>query len=320
MQKSNCQNQNCVSLGLALAATVAALLFGSLAPAAGQIINGVYPPGSTLYGKTYSQWSAAWWQWGDSLRITYHPLYDTAPIDVGQSGPVWFFGGHWANNSVTTRSGAVPSGTALMFMIQGAAADNSGCPNPTSYSESVLRSSVQGAMDQAHDLTCTVDGVAVDGLLPSYRVQSPAFTFVTPPDNNILVDREGEPCYDNSAPNAPPWTIRGAVADGVYVLLAPLAPGLHTVQFTAQVGYPVYMVEDMTYNLTAVPVVLSIVQQGNTVLLSWPDVTTNYVLEATSALGSTNWSPAGGVVEAVPGGYQVALSIGSGNRFFRLRD
>jgi hypothetical protein len=87
------------------AAVVATLLVASPPSAAGQI-NGVYQPGSKAYGKTYAEWSAAWFQWADSLKITYHPLYDTAPIDTGQSGPVWFLSGHWANNNVFTRTGA----------------------------------------------------------------------------------------------------------------------------------------------------------------------------------------------------------------------
>jgi hypothetical protein len=207
-----------------------------------------------------------------------------------------------------------------MFMIEGVAADNSGCPNPTTYPESVLRSFAQSAMDQAHDLTFTVDGVAVQGLLPSYRVQSPAFTFVTPPDNNILVDREGEPCYANPSPDAPSWVIPGAVADGVYVMLAPLAPGVHTVHFSALAGTPVFLVEDMTYNLTSVPLVLTVELQADTLVLSWPIVTTNYVLETTSTLGSADWSPAAGTVQTFPDRFQMVVPTGTGNQFFRLRN
>jgi hypothetical protein len=281
----------------------------------------VYAPNSNPLGKTYAQWSAAWWQWADAMEITHHPMYDTAPIGTGQSGPVWFFGGHWANNSITTRTGAVPANVALMFMIEGASADNTGCPSPTSYEESYLRSSCTSAMNQSHDLTCTVDGLAVQNLLTAYRFQSPVFTFVTPPDNNILMDREGEPCYSNPAPGAPSWTVPGAVADGCYVMVAPLSPGTHSVHFTGQVGtFPFGIVEDITYNLISVSPVLSSSRQGSNLLLSWPKIGTNYVLEVSSSLTTTNWSKVSASVQTLSDRYQVSLPLSSGSQFFRLHN
>ena len=53
-------------------------------------------------------------------------------------------------------------------------------------------------MDSAtNDLTFTVDGVAVTKSMTSYRFQTPAFTFVTPPNNNYLEANEEEPCYSD---------------------------------------------------------------------------------------------------------------------------
>jgi hypothetical protein len=208
-----------------------------------------------------------------------------------------------------------------MFMIEGVSADNTGCPSPTTNAESVLRSYCTSSMDQAHDLTCTVDGVAVQNVLTAYRFQSPVFTFVTPPDNNILVDREGEPCYSNPAPGALPWTVPGAVAEGCYVMVAPLSPGTHSVHFTGQVGvFPWNIIEDMTYNLISVSPVLSSSRQGSNLVLSWPKITTNYVLEASSSLTTTNWSAVNATVQTLTDRYQVSLPVGSGSQFFRLRN
>src|SRR5437867_3706794 len=39
---------------------------------------GVYPPTSPVFGRTYAEWSAAWWQWALSLPVDQHPLFDTA--------------------------------------------------------------------------------------------------------------------------------------------------------------------------------------------------------------------------------------------------
>ncbi len=53
----------------------------------------VLPPNSHAFGKTYGEWSAAWWQWLYSMPTNQHPLYDTAECSEGQSGKVWFLGG-----------------------------------------------------------------------------------------------------------------------------------------------------------------------------------------------------------------------------------
>src|SRR5690349_10248531 len=75
---------------LVLIATLLAVAFSAVQASAAAT---VYAPGSSPAGKTYAQWSAAWWKWADGMEITHHPMYDTAPISTAQSGPVWFFGG-----------------------------------------------------------------------------------------------------------------------------------------------------------------------------------------------------------------------------------
>jgi hypothetical protein len=45
-------------------------------------------------------------------------------------------------------------------------------------------------------------------------------------------------------------TVTGAVADGIYVMLAPLSPGRHVVHWTATGGG---FIQDITYTLTVVP-------------------------------------------------------------------
>src|SRR5437016_6031844 len=56
---------------------------------------GVFPPQSSPYGKSYSQWSAAYWQWLFALPVDGHPGTDSPDFDVtdGQSGHVWFLTG-----------------------------------------------------------------------------------------------------------------------------------------------------------------------------------------------------------------------------------
>jgi hypothetical protein len=84
--------------------------------------------------------------------------------------------------------------------------------------EAGLRACAKGFIDGARNLTAEVDGVSVKGIKhvkdTDFRTQSPLFTY-TLPDNNIL--------------GLPANTTSPSVADGVYLMLAPLALGQHTI-------------------------------------------------------------------------------------------
>ena len=86
-----------------------------------------------------------------------------------------------------------------------------------------------------------IDGVEVQGL-PScdptdpttcntpYRVQSPVFDRRVPAFDNLLIGEDGA-CYENRTGTGAPYTVHGAVADGVYVMIKPLPVGEHTIRF-----------------------------------------------------------------------------------------
>jgi hypothetical protein len=221
--------------------------------AEGQITNGVFASASSPYGKTYAQWSAGWWQWTYSLPTTASPIQDTAPISTGQSGPVWFLGGTFGlgGDQTRVRSGSVPEGTALFVAIMEAWADNANCP-ADNYTTAQLRSLAANAQDPAFAMSCTIDGqntVDLNGAPPDYRVQSPVFNYTVPGVHNYLYDLFGATRYLN--PDGTPFAITGAVADGVYLMVAPLAPGAHTIHFSGSYPFPpVTYVQDITYNLT----------------------------------------------------------------------
>ena len=53
----------------------------------------IVPPDGLVEGRTYAEWTAAWWKW--ALEIPSdgrHPLKDQTGSDAlrNQSGPVWF--------------------------------------------------------------------------------------------------------------------------------------------------------------------------------------------------------------------------------------
>ena len=217
--------------------------------------RGVESPYEPAWGKTYGEWSAAWWQWALSLPVTGHPLFDPtgANAATGQSGPVWFLGGTSSIISDGThsvgqaeRTITVPFGKALFFPILNSETDNSGIP-PTTLTEAEMRAQVKSLMDQTTDLSCTIDGRLVKGLgdvmRSPYRVLAPLFQFTLPRDN--LYQYFG---LNVTGPNPPP----GGVGDGVYLLVDPLPPGQHTIQFSGEQNNPAgnsYFSEDITYHI-----------------------------------------------------------------------
>ena len=229
--------------------------------AEGQITNGVFASGSSPYGKTYAQWSAGWWQWNFSRPTTNSSIQDTAPISIGQTGTVWFLGGTFGSSGARTRTGSVPEGTALFFPIVDSWADNANCP-VDHYTTTQLRSIAASYQDQAFAMSCTIDGqntVDLNGASTSYRVQSPIFNYTVPGVHNYLYDLFGATCYLHL--DGTPFAITGAVADGVYLMVAPLPAGLHTIHFSGAIPN---FIEDITYNLTVVPTpVLTLALDGS---------------------------------------------------------
>ena len=309
-----------------IAAALMVALLAAVPPAVlGQVTNGVYLSGSSPYGRTYAQWSAAWWQWNFSLPTTNSPIQDTAPLSTGQTGTVWFVGGTFggSGDQIRIRSASVPESTALFVGIMESWADNADCPVPDNYSTEYLRALAANAQNSALGMSCTIDGKdTVDLNSPAYRVQSPVFTYTMPGVHNYAYDIFGATCYFKTSGN---YTISGAVADGVYLMIAPLSPGSHTVHFSGSVptGFifpPYFYVQDITYNLTVVPTpALAVARQGSNLVLSWPSAAPWFVIESSRSLSEPNWINFNATVQTVGGRLQVTVPAPASNQFFRLR-
>jgi hypothetical protein len=203
---------------------------------------GVLPPQSKPYGMSYAQWSVRWWQWVFSLPANNSPILDTGDCSAGQSGHVWFLAGAFAQTTVT-RTCTIPPGTALFFPLVNAWADNTGCPYTTFTVEELEKLAVD-AVDAAGLIACTFDGVPVRGVSNAvespYRVGAQVFSYTLAPTDNILANYPpfGLSCIANGT------TVSPAAEDGVYLMLAPLSAGKHTIHFTVE-GFL-----DITYDLT----------------------------------------------------------------------
>src|SRR5437870_5563800 len=222
------KHQRRLSAGLTSALVALAVLAAAVAPALagpGNLGNpDIVPPQSHFRGRTYSEWSAALFQWLMSLPFTDHPLFDTADCSEGQTGDVWFLDGVLGGGHPIDRNCTIPAGTALFLGIAfNGPVDNTGCDptgtfvQPTDFTVDELRGFAQKNLDSFLDDRgkAEIDGIVVEGLSgfdTPYRVQSSVFSYTIPAFDNILVLLNG-PCYNNPPPAD--LTVDEAVADGV---------------------------------------------------------------------------------------------------------
>ena len=243
-----------------LASVALALLFAGLPPqVSGENLNpGIIPPHAKPYGKSYGEWSALWWQWAFKSPVTGSPLMDAtgAAAVTGQSGPVWFLAGmynsievepgHWLG--VAVREFTVPVGKALFFPILNTGADNVGYEPP--YTVEELWEMVHANLATATNMACEIDGAPVEGLsnlfTTPYRAESPVFSYWLPPEDN-LYQFYGVDFWGTTFP---------VVSDGVYLMLAPLSRGQHTIHFGGDLMSPAnipYFTLDITCHITVDP-------------------------------------------------------------------
>jgi hypothetical protein len=235
--KNNLKNWRCV---VAMVGIVVGL---AIAPAPRAFANdpnpNVFSPAENVFGMTYGDWSAAWWQWVLSIPSLTNPLNDTtgANCAAGQSsGPVFFLVGSFVGT--VTRTCMVSRYKAIFFPIINTECSTAEDAPFHGDNEAELRTCV-GSFGDALDvgsLKVSVDGKKVHGL-KDHRAQSPVFNFTLPTDNILGVDA----------------TVGSSVSDGYYVMLNPLKPGDHTIHFegACAVGSPCEgFSQDVTYNIT----------------------------------------------------------------------
>lgn len=230
---------------------------------------GVVSPSATVQGRTYAQWSAAQWQWTiEQKNVADSPVVDPnpgtpsqpEPVDcaLGQTGTVWFLAGTTFLQGYSTayRSCSVPADVYLFFPVIDVWNDNLNCPGAPSFTLSGqrLRQLAQQQTDTIvnKSMSVTVDGTVVNGLTNSttaYRAAANGFSYALPADNALSAFCPGNPWPAGTSPPSPP----GAYADGVYIMLAPLAVGVHHISFAAaESGTPTFgpSSQNVTYTIT----------------------------------------------------------------------
>ena len=198
-----------------------------------EINPGVYPLTEKVGGKTYAEWTAAWWQWGMGAPKDRNPILDKTGefAGKGQTGPVWFLAGNFGGE--VTRKCSVPAGKAIFFPVLNQGPGGS-FDNPD---EDAWRKLAKEIMDTAYDLEVLVDGKALEDV-KRYRVAAPLFTFIGP-------EKEEDVAFPGMAGK------HKMVSDGYWIMLKPLAKGAHVIRFKGKVKANKFSL-DVTYKLTVV--------------------------------------------------------------------
>jgi hypothetical protein len=198
--------------------------------------NLVFPSQASMYGNTYSVWSARWWKWAMELPpAANHPFNDDPGFQVGmgQSGDVWFLASPFGT---VVRTCTIPPDKSLYLgMLAAEASDLEGLG--TTAAEQLANA--QYNADHIVGLFASIDGNSVANL-ETYRFASPQFSFTAPTPW----------LYASTGGNGT------AVGDGYYLMIKPLSEGTHTIHYggsfhftLANDGFDFDLPMDVTYNL-----------------------------------------------------------------------
>jgi hypothetical protein len=205
-------------------------------------------------GQNYGTWSVSWWQYVLSQSAPNNPLNDLSgqncAVDQLPHSRVFFLVGTNGPGNANRSNCTVPAGKFLFFPLVNfidvhiPEGQPFGDPNDT---VPKLWTDLQSLVGTITKLYASVDGVPVNlvpamfrtcaGLIPPCT--APGFS-VTLPDQNIFGISAG--------------VYSPVVADGYYLMLAPLPPGAHVIKFGGAgtfAGSP--FSEDITYNLIVSP-------------------------------------------------------------------
>ncbi len=202
---------------LRLLALVAIVFVVTASSQVGVMTPATYSPDQNVYGLSYGEWSAAWWQWALAFTNSASPVMDPngSLCNSNQGGPVFFLAG--SGPGTATRYCTVPAGKALFLPIINVECSTVEPPPFYGATGQEVRACAALWMDGAgkNTLKMTVDGKPLYGVT-GYRMQSPFYSFIMPETDNYL-----------GVATTSGWSI----SDGYWVMLKPLSPGQHVIHF-----------------------------------------------------------------------------------------
>lgn len=243
------QTRQCRTVLILLMVIVATIASPPLPMQANQNPN----PGIIPVNSQYTSLAAAWWQWALSFPVSDNPLFDVigAKACVGEQGPgdIFFLAGVINVSGTATRNIQVPAGSRLFFPVVNVVWDNIGIDPPLTVSQ--LYENANAYVAAIKELHASIDGKPVQSL-SSYRAKSKPFCYTLPATDNVYQYPPFGISPEWLAPFAcdSGFCVCPVVADGYWLLLNPLPPGPHTINFGG--GNDAFTL-DVTYNITVVP-------------------------------------------------------------------
>ena len=182
-------------------------------------------PNVAVAGKTQEAWSRAWWEWAGSFEQRLSPIADATGERCGlkQGSKVWFLAGTY-DTGRTIRTCTVPRGRHLFFPLVNYVVMPRG-PSPVNCEQAAL--SAERLTDDPARLILEIDGQRYEDLAV-HRLATPE-------------------CFDIGARAEPPVRVYPTAANGYYVMLKPLPPGRHVINFG---GILPSILQAVTYTLT----------------------------------------------------------------------
>jgi hypothetical protein len=186
--------------------------------------DNVVLPDQAVAGRNQAAWSRAWWEWAASFNYSESPVADLTGTNchLKQNGPVWFLAGTYGTGR-TIRTCTVPRGKYLFFPLVNYVVFPSGRGSTTCAS---ARQTAKSVTDQPSFLVLDLDGRDVQDLVKHRQATSG--------------------CFDLGALTQPKQRIFPSAANGYYVMLKPLSPGRHVLNFGGVLNN---MMQAVTYTL-----------------------------------------------------------------------
>ena len=225
----------------------------------------VEPPGAIVAGQSIAAWTTNWWRWAAALAPPGDPFSDTTGqfANVNQSGPVFFLAGSPAGS--TSRHFRIPGNTYILVPLR--VGEWSQLELGFDQTAAQIRQAAQQQANQIDSLHATLDGVPISQTtLFTHRETSPDFNFDAVANNQVAINGVG-----NSGI---------AVADGYFLMLAPLAPGTHTLNYGGGITGLSLIDETDVVSVPPGPTILNFQRLNNSLVLTW----TNAAYSLQSAL------------------------------------
>ncbi|MCP5144045.1 MAG: hypothetical protein H6978_04405 [Gammaproteobacteria bacterium] len=195
------------------------LLFPTAAHSDNSNDTGPLPVTERVAGVSQLEWSQRWWQWAFSFDESRSPIADTTGQYCAsrQSGQVWFLAGTYGTRR-TIRKCKVPAGKYLFFPIINYVTFLAERSDETCSS---LLARAARLTDKPLGLALEIDGKRFDSARIARLATAGCFSLV---------------------PGSPP----DAASNGYFVMLPPLSPGRHLIEFA---GVLPTMAQAVTYEL-----------------------------------------------------------------------